>query len=123
LGIVDRVKFLSYVSYAELPELINRAIALVFASLWEGFGLPVLEAMACGTPVITSNLSSIPEVAGDVTLLINPYDESAIANAMKSIVSDSQLRQQLREKGLDRASQFSWQKTASQTAEILKQHS
>ncbi|MGG6270193.1 glycosyltransferase family 4 protein [Leptolyngbya sp. AN03gr2] len=123
LGIVDRIKFLSYVSYAELPELINRAIALIFPSLWEGFGLPVLEAMACGTPVITSNLSSIPEVSGDATLLIDPYDEAAIANAMKAIITDSQLRQQLRQKGLDRASQFSWQKTASQTAEILKQYS
>lgn len=122
LGILDRVKFLSYVSYAELPELINRAIALVFPSLWEGFGLPVLEAMACGTPVITSNLSSIPEVAGEAALLIDPYDESAIANAMKEIITDSQLRNQMRQKGLDRASQFSWQKTASQTAEILKHY-
>ncbi|GAP96408.1 glycosyl transferase, group 1 [Leptolyngbya sp. NIES-2104] len=122
LKIVDRVKFLSYVSYAELPELINRAIALVFPSLWEGFGLPVLEAMACGTPVITSNLSSIPEVAGDAALLIDPYDESAIADAMKSIIIDSQLRNQMRRKGLDRASQFSWQKTASHTAEILKRY-
>ncbi|MBE9011981.1 glycosyltransferase family 4 protein [Pseudanabaenaceae cyanobacterium LEGE 13415] len=123
LGVVDRIKFLSYVSYAELPELINRAIALVFPSLWEGFGLPVLEAMACGTPVITSNLSSIPEVAGDAALLIDPYDETAIANAMKSIITDNQLRQNLRQKGLDRASQFSWQNTVSQTAEILKQYS
>lgn len=122
LGILDRVKFLSYVSYAELPELMNRAIALVFPSLWEGFGLPVLEAMACGTPVITSNLSSIPEVAGDAALLVDPYDESAIANAMKEIITDSQLRNQMRQKGLDRASQFGWQKTASQTAEILKRY-
>lgn len=122
LGILDRVKFLSYVSYAELPELFNRAIALVFPSLWEGFGLPVLEAMACGTPVITSNLSSIPEVAGDTALLIDPYDENAIADAMKAIVNEPQLRDQLRQKGLDRASLFSWQKTASQTAEILKQY-
>lgn len=122
LGIADRVKFLSYVSYAELPELINRAIALVFPSLWEGFGLPVLEAMACGTPVITSNLSSIPEVAEDSALLIDPYDETAIADAMKLMITDSQLRHQLGQKGLDRASQFSWQKTASQTAEILKRY-
>lgn len=122
LGIRDRVKFLSYVSYAELPELINRAIALVFPSLWEGFGLPVLEAMACGTPVITSNLSSMPEVAGDAALLVDPYNEAAIADAMKAIVTDSQLREQLRQKGLDRASHFSWQKTASQTAEILRRY-
>ncbi|MBW4443219.1 MAG: glycosyltransferase family 4 protein [Plectolyngbya sp. WJT66-NPBG17] len=122
LQLSDRVKFLSYVSYAELPELINRAVSLVFPSLWEGFGLPVLEAMACGTPVITSNLSSMPEVAGDAALLVDPYDETAIADAMKAIVTEPQLHDQLRQKGLDRTSHFSWQKTAAQTAEILKQY-
>ncbi|MER3433407.1 MAG: mannosyltransferase [Leptolyngbya sp. ERB_1_1] len=122
LQLSDRVKFLSYVSYAELPELINRAIALVFPSLWEGFGLPVLEAMACGTPVITSNLSSMPEVAGDAALLVDPYSETAIVEAMKAIVTDAQLHHQLRQKGFDRASNFSWQKTASQTADVLKQY-
>lgn len=122
LGIRDRVKFLSYVSYAELPALINQALALVFTSLWEGFGLPVLEAMACGTPVITSNLSSIPEVASDATILVNPYRESEIFDAMNAIVQDSSLRTQLREKGLDRAQSFSWQTTANQTAEILKRY-
>ena len=122
LNLTDHVKFLSYVSYAELPELINQAIALVFPTLWEGFGLPVLEAMACGTPVITSNLSSLPEVAGDAALLVDPYNETTIADAMSAIVTDSQLRHQLRQKGLDRASQFSWNTTASQTAEILKRY-
>jgi glycosyltransferase involved in cell wall biosynthesis len=120
LEIADRVKFLSYVSYAELPELINQAIALVFPSLWEGFGLPVLEAMACGTPVISSNLSSIPEVAGDAAILVDPYCESEIFSAMNAIVQDSNLRTQLRKKGLDRVQSFSWQTTATQTAEILK---
>jgi glycosyltransferase involved in cell wall biosynthesis len=122
LGIIDRVKFLSYVSYAELPALINQATALLFTSLWEGFGLPVLEAMACGTPVITSNLSSIPEVAGDAAILVNPYQESEIFDAMNAIVKDSTLRFQLRQKGLDRAQSFSWQKTATQTTEILKSY-
>ncbi|HTL89362.1 MAG TPA: glycosyltransferase family 1 protein [Leptolyngbya sp.] len=122
LGISDRVKFLSYVPYSELPTLINQAIALVFPSLWEGFGLPVLEAMACGTPVITSNLSSLPEVAGDAALLVNPYHENEIADAMKAIAIDPQLRAQLRRKGLDRVQHFSWQTTASQTAAILKQY-
>jgi glycosyltransferase involved in cell wall biosynthesis len=73
LGISHLIKFLNYVAYDELPIIINQAIALVFPSLWEGFGLPVLEAMACGTPVITSNLSSLPEVAGDAAILIDPY--------------------------------------------------
>ncbi|MFM6162523.1 MAG: glycosyltransferase family 4 protein, partial [Dolichospermum sp.] len=73
LEINHLVKFLNYVPYNELPIIINQAIALVFPTLWEGFGLPVLEAMACGTPVITSNISSLPEVAGDAAILINPY--------------------------------------------------
>ncbi len=122
LNLIDRVRFLSYVSDSELPRLINQAIALVFPTLWEGFGLPVLEAMACGTPVITSNLSSLPEVAGDAALLVDPYNEGAIVDAMNAILTDSQLRQQLRQQGLDRASQFRWHTTASQTAEILKRY-
>jgi glycosyltransferase involved in cell wall biosynthesis len=122
LGVANRVKFLSYVPYAELPSLLNGAIALVFPSLWEGFGLPVLEAMACGTPVITSNLSSIPEVAGDAAILIDPYDLSAIADAMHKVTVDSGLRAQLNQKGRDRATQFSWQKTSATTADILRQY-
>ncbi len=122
LGMTDQVKFLSYVSYKELPILLNQAIALVFPSLWEGFGLPILEAMACGTPVITSNLSSMPEVAGEAALLIDPYDVGAIADAMHQISRDSRLRSQLRQLSLEQAHQFSWAKTAAATAEILSQY-
>lgn len=122
LGVSDRVEFLSYVPYAELPQLINQAIALVFPSLWEGFGLPVLEAMACGTPVITSNLSSIPEVAGNAAILINPYQTQEIAAAMAAVVTDGQLWRSLRESGLRQAQKFSWQKTAQETAMVLKQY-
>ncbi|KAM3098566.1 glycosyltransferase family 4 protein [Phormidesmis sp. 146-35] len=122
LGLTDRVKFLSYVPYAELPTVINQAIALVFPSLCEGFGLPILEAMACGTPVITSNLSSMPEVAGDAALLVNPYDVGAIGEAMEAIASDSSLRSCLRQLSLTRASEFSWTKTAESTANVLKQY-
>lgn len=122
LGLTDRVKFLNYVSYDELPVLINQAIALVFPTLWEGFGLPVLEAMACGTPVITSNLSSLPEVAGDASLLVNPYNTDEIADAMTAIATQTQLRQQLRQQGFDRVKQFSWKKTATATATILQQY-
>jgi glycosyltransferase involved in cell wall biosynthesis len=114
------VKFLDYVTYAELPALINHAIALVFPSLWEGFGLPVLEAMACGTPVITSNLSSLPEVAGGAALCIDPYDVQAIAQAMQAIITDASLWQQLRLAGLARARQFSWSKTGQATVEVLQ---
>ncbi|WP_348234315.1 glycosyltransferase family 1 protein [Trichocoleus sp. DQ-U1] len=122
LGIKNQVKFLDYVSYEELPTLINQAIALVFPSLWEGFGLPVLEAMACGTPVITSNLSSLPEVAGDAALLVNPYNVGEIAEAMQAVVTDSGWRSRLRQASLARASQFSWTKTGQATAQVLQRY-
>ncbi|PSN16620.1 mannosyltransferase [filamentous cyanobacterium CCT1] len=118
----DRVQFLSYVPYSDLPQLINQAIALVFPSLWEGFGLPVLEAMACGTPVITSRVSSLPEVAGDAALLIDPYNVDELAEAMGSVVCDSGLWARLQGAGLTRAKAFSWEKTGRQTNAILQQY-
>ena len=120
LGIADRVKFLDYVPYDDLPKIIRGAIALVFPSLWEGFGLPVLEAMACGTPVITSNLSSLTEVAGDAAILIDPYKVEEITDAMQAIANDSGLRSHLSQLGLQRAKQFSWEKTGQATVEVLK---
>ena len=123
LKLTHQVKFLDYVAYDALPRLINEAIGLVFPSLWEGFGLPALEAMACGTPVITSNLSSLPEVTGEAALLIDPYDVSAIAGAMHELTADSQLRAHLRTAGLARARQFSWAKTGQTTAEVLQRFS
>ncbi|MEM1254267.1 MAG: glycosyltransferase family 1 protein [Cyanobacteria bacterium P01_H01_bin.21] len=120
LGIDGRVRFLDYVSYEQLPRLLGGAIALVFPSLWEGFGLPPLEAMACGTPVITSNLASLPEVVGDAALLIDPYSVDELADAMSQVANSSQLRTQLSSAGLHRARQFSWEKTGQQTAEVLK---
>ena len=120
LDIADRVKFLDYVPYDDLPKIISRAIALVFPSLWEGFGLPVLEAMACGTPVITSNLSSLPEVAGDAAILIDPYRVEEITDAMQAIANDVGLRSHLSQLGLERATQFSWEKTGQATAEVLQ---
>ncbi|MBH8572613.1 glycosyltransferase family 4 protein [Nostocaceae cyanobacterium CENA369] len=122
LGITNRVKFLNYVSYSELPKIINRAIALVFPSLWEGFGFPVLEAMACGTPVITSNLSSLPEVTGDVAILIDPYNTAEITAAMQMIAEDFGLRSRLSTQGIARANQFSWEKTGQATAEVLSRY-
>jgi glycosyltransferase involved in cell wall biosynthesis len=121
LGLTHQVKFLDYVLYDQLPIMLNQAIALVFPSLWEGFGLPVLEAMACGTPVITSNLSSLPEVAGDAALLVNPYNTNEIAEAMQAVATDSALRSRLRALGLNRANQFSWEKTGQATVEVLQQ--
>jgi glycosyltransferase involved in cell wall biosynthesis len=122
LGIEERVQFLNYIPYTDLPALINRAIALVFPSLWEGFGLPALEAMACGTPVITSNLSTLPEVTGDAALLIDPYDVGAIADAMQTVANSSQLRGKMSSAGLERAALFSWERTGKATAQILAKY-
>ncbi|MGH1394903.1 MAG: glycosyltransferase family 4 protein [Trichormus sp.] len=122
LGITHRVKFLNYVAYSELPTIINQAIALVFPSLWEGFGFPVLEAMACGTPVITSNLSSLPEVAGDAAILINPYNTGEITDAMQIVANDIKLRSRLSLQGIARAKQFSWEKTGLATVEVLSRY-
>ncbi|AFY99626.1 glycosyltransferase family 4 protein [Calothrix sp. PCC 6303] len=120
LGITEQVKFLNYVAYDYLPILIQNAIALVFPSLWEGFGFPVLEAMGCGTPVITSNLSSLPEVAGDAAILINPYNTQEITDAMLKIAVDGEMRSHLSQLGLKQAKNFSWEKTGEATAEVLK---
>lgn len=122
LGLTDQVKFLAYVPFADLPRLINQAIALVFPSLWEGFGLPVLEAMACGTPAIASNISSLPEVVGNAGLLVNPDKIGEITEAMNALASDAPLRLNLRELSLSRATQFSWAKTGTATAKVLQQY-
>ena len=122
LGIQHQVKFLDYVTYQELPKIINQAIALVFPSLWEGFGFPVIEAMACGTPVITSNLSSLPEVAGDAAILVNPYSTREITQAMQIIATDERTRSQLSSRGIKQASNFSWEKTGQTTTEVLKKY-
>jgi glycosyltransferase involved in cell wall biosynthesis len=99
----------------------HQATALVFPSLWEGFGFPVLEAMACGTAVITSQISSLPEVVGDAALLVDPYNVSALAEAMQALLHHSSLRQDLIQKGLVRASQLTWNQTGQQTRALLKQ--
>jgi glycosyltransferase involved in cell wall biosynthesis len=122
LDISNRVQFLNYIPYSELPTIIRGAIALVFPSLWEGFGFPVLEAMACGTPVITSNLSSLPEVTGDAAILINPYSIQEITEAMQTIATNSALRQHLSAKSIIRANQFSWEKTGLTTVEVLSHY-
>ena len=122
LNIQSRIQFLSYVPYEQLPGLLSGARGLIFPSLWEGFGLPVLEAMACGTPVICSEVSALPEVAGDAAMLVDPYSVSAIASAINQLLTDDTLYQQLQTAGLKRAKQFSWEKTGQATVEILRQH-
>jgi glycosyltransferase involved in cell wall biosynthesis len=120
LGISGQVKFFGYLPPAQLPIVINQALALVFPSLWEGFGFPVLEGMACGTPVITSNLSSLPEVAGDAALLVDPYSPEEITEAMQTIAHDSALRSRLSTLGIARAKQFNWASTGQATAAVLQ---
>ncbi len=104
----------------QLAALFRGSIALVFPSLYEGFGLPPVEAMACGVPVLTSNLCSLPEVVGDAGILIDPYDIEAIAHGMRRLVDDSGLRQTLRQKGLLRASQYTWRSTGAKTTAVLR---
>lgn len=122
LGLTEQVRFKEYIPYQSLSKIIRQANALVFPSLWEGFGLPVLEAMACGTPVITSNLSALIELARDAAILVDPYDINQIADAMRMVAEDSQLRSQLRQAGLARAKLFSWEKTGKETAAVLKRY-
>jgi glycosyltransferase involved in cell wall biosynthesis len=121
LGIAHRVKWLNYLSYQELPTVISNAVALVFPTFWEGFGLPVLEAMACGTPVITSNLASLPEITGNAAILINPYRTAEIAGAMMDLITDQKMRSQLSQLSLQQAEKFSWAKTGAETQAVLQQ--
>ncbi len=114
------VVYLGYVSDRDLDVLYRGALALVFPSLYEGFGLPVLEAMVRGTPVITSSTSSLPEVAGDAALLVDPSSTGAIRAAMERILGDEGLRRTLREKGFQRAKAFSWDDTALKTLEVYR---
>jgi len=114
------IRFLGYVPDADLPALMNAALAFVYPSLYEGFGLPPLEAMACGTPVITSNRSSLPEVVGDAALLVDPEDRADLAEAMARIVGEESLREDFRERGLKRAQRFSWAETARLTLQVYE---
>jgi glycosyltransferase involved in cell wall biosynthesis len=113
-------QFLGYIPDADLPALYATAKALIHPAWNEGFGLPPLEAMACGTPVIASNRTSLPEVVGDAALLIEPGSPESLAQALQS-VSDEGMRKQLIERGLKRAAGFSWQRTAEMTAEQVLQ--
>jgi glycosyltransferase involved in cell wall biosynthesis len=115
LGLKGQVVFTGYVPPEEMPALYNAADLFAFPSLYEGFGLPVLEAMACGVPVVTSNVSALPEVAGDAALLTDPRDATALCDALERILKDGSLRTELRRRGLERAATFSWEKAAQET--------
>jgi len=115
LGLSGEVKFIGYIADEMLKPLYSRAICFMFASIYEGFGIPILEAMSCGTPVITSNISSMPEIADDAAIKVNPYNVEEIAHAMRAIVSDEKMRADYIERGKARAREFSWEKAAEQT--------
>jgi glycosyltransferase involved in cell wall biosynthesis len=120
LGLEERVRFLGFVPDEDMPALYSGATCLAFPSLYEGFGLPVLEAMACGAPVLTSNVSATAEVAGDAALLVNPYDTDALTEALDRLLTDAELRARLRGLGIERARQFSWQRAARQAAIVYE---
>lgn len=120
LGIEQRLVFAGLVSEEELPAYYRGARALLIPSFYEGFGLPALEAMACGTPVIASNVTALPEVVGDAGLLIDPASIPAMAGAMERILQDSCLRMDLSARGLVRAKQFSWPAVAQRVGQVLR---
>lgn len=120
LELASKIVFTGFVPEEHLPVLYNACEAFVYPSLYEGFGLPPLEAMSCGAPVITSNLTSIPEVVKEAGLLINPYDEDELAASMLKLLTSEVLKKYYSEKGLKRASEFSWRKTAAKTLEAYK---
>lgn len=115
LRIGKQVKYLGYVTHNQKMELMKGASCFVFPSSYEGFGLPVLEAMALGTPVITSNISSLPEVAGSAAILVNPEKEQEIAKAFHKLMGDQKLQAKLRQRGLSQAKRFSWERCARET--------
>ncbi|MDP9212135.1 MAG: glycosyltransferase family 4 protein [bacterium] len=120
LGITDRVTFLGYVPDPDLPALYQGAEAFVFPSHYEGFGIPILEAMASGTPVVTSNTSSMPEVYGDAALAVDPENTAALSKALVRITDEPTLRKELVAAGRKRVKRFSWQRTAKETAAVYR---
>ena len=118
LGITGRVTFIGYASESDLAHYYSSALLLAYPSLYEGFGLPPLEAMACGCPVITSNTSSLPEVVGEAGIMVDPHDTDSLAQAMRQVLTDSELRDNMIRKGLEQSKRFSWEKAAEQTLEV-----
>lgn len=119
LGIEEKIIFTDFVPTEELPYLISGAKAFVLPSLWEGFGIPVVEAMACGVPVIVSNVSSLPEVAGEAGILVNPESEIQIEQAIRLLVTDKKMHDRLAKKALEQTKEFSWEKMAKEVIKIL----
>ena len=121
LGLQDDVVFHDYVCEDVLPHFYNAAQVFVFPSLYEGFGLPPLEAMACGCPVITSNISSLQEVAGDAGIMLHPEDAEGFADAISRVLAEEDLREGMKRKGLERSAGFTWQRTAKETIGVYRE--
>lgn len=119
LGLSDAVTFLDYLSEDALRRLYTHAACFVLPSLGEGFGIPVLEAMACGTPVVTSDIPPLREVAADAALFVDLYDAASMADAMYRVLSDGELREELRERGVRRAQAFSWKRTGTEISGVI----
>jgi glycosyltransferase involved in cell wall biosynthesis len=122
LRLEKNVHFLGYVPIQLMPSLYREAVALIFPSLYEGFGIPLLEAMACGCPVLTSNTSSMPEVCGDAVLYFDPLDKYAITASIEKIITDNDFRIELKKKGLSQCAKFSWQQTAESLKIVIEKH-
>ncbi len=120
-GMTDYVHVTGFVADDDLPALYSGSMCMAYPSLYEGFGIPVLEAMACGTPVLTSTTSSLPEVAGDSAILVNPYNIDAIQDGLERLISDQNLRKTLSEKGLLQAQKFTWEQSARQLKHLYTQ--
>lgn len=121
LGLLPHIKFVDNFMEKELPLLYNLAKLFVFPSYYEGFGLPPLEAISCGTPVIASNRASLPEVLGESAILIEPDDAEGFAKAMKDVLTDEDLRKQMSQKGIKQSKKFSWEKTAKETLNVYEE--
>jgi glycosyltransferase involved in cell wall biosynthesis len=120
LDVRDAVHFTGYVPTGDLPLLYNAATLVITPSVYEGFGLPVLEAMACGTPVVSSNSSSLPEIGGEATVYFDPYDVEAMASVIRDVWTDRELQVALRERGLAQAGRFSWERAARETLAVYE---
>jgi glycosyltransferase involved in cell wall biosynthesis len=121
LGLDPHLIFTGHVPDEDIPLLYNGADALAFPSLFEGFGFPILEAMACGCPVVTSNVTSLPEVAGGAAIIVNPYRVDDIAEGLYRALTDQPLRVDLISRGLARSREFTWRKTAADVLKIYRQ--
>jgi glycosyltransferase involved in cell wall biosynthesis len=119
---MPNVHFVGYVSEEQLPVLYSDALALVYPSLYEGFGLPPLEAMACGTPVVTSNVTALPEVVGDAAIQVDPTDPRSIAKGIQQLLDDPYLADELARRGLSRVRELTWERTAQHTWNVLQDY-